>query len=249
MAMKNFEKQLSEGLRTYEQPNAEQVQRTVVAVQNMAAKHPPRNHRSWLSFLIIQARFSGVSMWLWQILVLAALLGCMYSGALSAYPYILLMGCGVAAITAVLPMLYRTIRYQMMEIELPCYYSGAQQLAARLIFTGIGVAVTLSVAIVCAAHHTWFSLGCIVMYVLFPALLTMCGDLLLLTHAAWEKLPLYAAVWTSIVLVFLLCWHRSRIAAEFHIGYVGVFAALLFICGVQLWNLIKKGGMVYGIAH
>ena len=79
--------------------------------------------------------------------------------------------------------------------------------------------------------------------------LTMCGDLLLLTHAAWEKLPLYAAVWTSIVLVFLLCWHRSRIAAEFHIGYVGVFAALLFICGVQLWNLIKKGGMVYGIAH
>ena len=51
------------------------------------------------------------------------------------------------------------------------------------------------------------------------------------------------------LLVFLLCWHRSRIAAEFHIGYVGVFAALLFICGVQLWNLIKKGGMVYGIAH
>ena len=60
MAMKNFEKQLSEGLRTHEQPNAEQVQRTVVAVQNMAAKHPPRNHRSWISFLIIQARFSGV---------------------------------------------------------------------------------------------------------------------------------------------------------------------------------------------
>ena len=100
MAMKNFEKQLSEGLRTHEQPNAEQVQRTVVAVQNMAAKHPPRNHRSWLSFLIIQARFSGVSMWLWQILVLAALLGCMYSGALSAYPYVSLMGCGVAAIAA-----------------------------------------------------------------------------------------------------------------------------------------------------
>ena len=74
--MKNFEKQLSEGLRTHEQPNAEQVQRTVVAVQNMAAKHPPRNHRSWISFLIIQARFSGVSMWLWQILVLAALLQC-----------------------------------------------------------------------------------------------------------------------------------------------------------------------------
>ena len=74
MAMKNFEKQLSEGLRTHEQPNAEQVQRTVVAVQNMAAKHPPRNHRSWISFLIIQARFSGVSMWLWQILVLAAYL-------------------------------------------------------------------------------------------------------------------------------------------------------------------------------
>ena len=249
MAMKNFEKQLSEGLRTHEQPNAEQVQRTVVAVQNMAAKHPPRNHRSWISFLIIQARFAGVSMWLWQILVLAALLGCMYSGALSAYPYVSLMGCSVAAITAVLPILYRTIRYQIMEIELPCYYSGAQQLAARLIFTGIGVVVTLSVAIVCAAHHTWFSLGCIVMYVLFPALLTMCGDLLLLTHAAWGKLPLYAAIWTSIVLVFLLCWHRSRIAAEFHIGYVGVFAVLLFICGVQLWNLIKKGGMVYGIAH
>ena len=125
MAMKNFEKQLSEGLRTHEQPNVEQVQRTVVAVQNMAAKHPPRNHRSWISFLIIQARFSGVSMWLWQILVLAALLGCMYSGALSAYPYVSLMGCSVAAITAVLPILYRTIRYQMMEIELPCYYSGA----------------------------------------------------------------------------------------------------------------------------
>ncbi len=247
--MKNFEKQLSEALRTREQPNAEQVQRTVMAAQNMAAEHPMRNHRSWLSFLIVQARFSGVSMWLWQILVLAALLGCMYSGALSAYPYVSLMGCGVAAITAVLPMLYRTIRYQMMEIELPCYYSGAQQLAARLVFAGIGVAVTLSVAIICAAHHTWFSLGCIVMYVLFPALLTMCGDLLLLAHVAGGKLPLYAAVWTSIVLVFLLCWHRSRIAAGFHIGYVGVLAALLFVCGVQLGNLIKKGGMVYGIAY
>lgn len=247
--MNDFEKKLSEALRTREQPDPKQVQRTVLAAQNMAAAHPPRKHRTWLSFLVAQARFSGVSMWLWQILVLAVWLSCMYSGALSAYPYLLPMGFGVAAVTAVLPMMYRTVRYQMIEVESSSYYSGAQQMLARLLFAGIGVAVTLSIAIVCTARYTWLSLGCIVLYVLFPALLTMCGDLLLLSHVVWKKLPLYIGVWTSAVLVFLLCWHRSRLAVEFHVGYVGVFAALLVISGIQLWKLVKKGGTVYGIAY
>ncbi|MCD8355488.1 MAG: hypothetical protein LUE11_02795 [Clostridia bacterium] len=243
--MNELEKRLSAALRTDIEIDPTHINRTILDVQEACAAQPYRPRIGFKQFMLLQARFYGVRMWLWQGLVLTAMLtglnlvkiNITLQYLLRMLPF-LLGCCGVAAITATVPMLYRSIRYQMHETECACYFSGVQLLWARLLFMGIGVLLTLIVTVGVVIGQCWLGTGCAILYVCVPCLMTACGYLAILAHTELERLPVLGSVLSgSLVLVLRVMLHFDWYPQQFGIGSGLLCLALALLCVAQVRHL------------
>lgn len=243
--MKSLEKRLSAALHTQTAVDAARVEQTVQAVRMHYAAKPPRPRIGFGRFIVLQARLSGVRMWLWQGLVMLALLcglNLVQTNAnilftLRLLPF-LLGCCGVATVTAAIPLVYRSVRYRMYEMEHACYFSGAQLLLARLLFIGAGMLLTLAATVGVVIGHRWLGIGCAVLYVCVPCLVTACGDLALLRRAPLERFPVLGVVLGGgLVLAMRMMLHFSWYPQQFGIGCGALCIGLVLLCAVQVYHL------------
>lgn len=243
--MNAFEKRLSAALRKEIVTDHACIARTVSEVQNAYAAHPAHARLRFRQFVLLQARFFGARIWLWQAAVLAVLLGvlhktCQADVRLLAYKLPFVLGCcGILTITAVIPLLYRTFRYRMAEMEDPCYFSGAQQLLARLIFAGLGILCIFAAIVAFAAAKTTFGVGYAAFHLMFSALLTACGYLILLAHADLQRIPMFGVLLSGgLVILLHVLLHYGWYVREPGLGTAAVCVSLLCVCSVQLSGLL-----------
>lgn len=243
--MNELEKRLSAALRAEITVDPVQVEQTVSEVRAHYAAQQNQPRISFGQFILLQARYSGIRMWLWQGLVLTAMLAGLnlvqinvtMNYLLRMLPF-LLGCCGVAAITATVPMLYRSIRYQMHETEHACYFSGVQLLWARLLFMGIGVLLTLIVTVGVVIGQHWLGIGSAVLYVYTPSLVTACGYLAILTRAELEQLPVLGGTLSGgLVLVLRLMLYFGWYPQTFGIGSGILCIGLALLCAAQVCRL------------
>lgn len=250
--MNPLEKRLSVALHTEITADPAQVERTMLEVRAHYTAQPQRI--GFRQFILLQARLSGVRMWLWQGIVMLILLyglslvqvNSTIFFTLRLLPF-LLGCCGVAAVTVSVPFVYRSIRYQMRETEHACYFSGTQQLLARLLFVALGVLLTMAATVAVVIGHRWLSIGCAVLYVCVPALIAACGYLVLFTHTAWERLPVLGGVFSaSLMLTMRFMLHFGWYPKQFGIGSGMLCIGLVLLCGVQVCRLAQADSAAVG---
>lgn len=252
--MKSLEKRLSAALHTQTKVDDAQIAQTVQAAQRFYAAKPLRQHISFGRFVAMQARIFGVRIWLWQGGVMLALLyglkliqvNASLLFTLRTLPF-LLGCCGVVAVTATIPLIYRSVRYRMYETECACYFSGAQQLLAHLLFMGVGTLLTLAVTVGVVVGQNWLGVGCAVVYVCAPCLTAICGNLALLRHMPLMRFPLLGSVLGGgLVLAMRLMLHFSWYPQQLDIGGGMLCMGLALLCAVQVYRLAHTSSLAMG---
>lgn len=252
--MNSLEKRLSVALHTEIANDPAQVEQTMLEVRAHCAAQQQRPHIGFGRFILLQARLSGVRMWLWQGIVMLILLyglslvqvNSTIFFTLRLLPF-LLGCCGVAAVTAAVPLVYRSVRFRMRETEHVCYFSGSQQLLARLLFIALGVLLTLAATVGVVTGHRWLSISCAVLYVCVPSLIAASSYLALLTHTNWERLPVLTGILSGgMVLAMRLMLHFGWYPKQFGIGSGILCIGLIFLCAVQVCRMTHTNSAAVG---
>lgn len=248
--MNPLEKRLTDALHAEVAVDPARLERTILEVRAIA--QPQRI--GFGKFILMQVWFSGVRMWIWQGAVLLFLVYALNLVQVNAtllftlrlLPF-LLGCCGVVAVTAAVPLVYRSVRYRMRETEFPCYFSGGQQLLARLLFILLGLLLTWAAAIGMVVGHRWLGLGCAVLYVCVPSCVAACGYLTLLTQTKWEWLPaLGGALSGGMMLAMRLMLHFGWYPKQFGMGSAVLCVGLVLLCAVQVRRLVRTGSAAMG---
>lgn len=145
----------------------------------------------------------------------------------------------------VLPVLYRSFRYKMHEIETTTYYATTQLLLAKLLVVGIGDLAILGSLTAFIAVGSVFPLGSSVLYLLCPFLLASFGIMQLLGHFSGRKLlPCSAGMYGLLALGFpLLRVYCPMALGDGSAGFwSGLCIVLLVLCSLQLLQLEKRPG-------
>ena len=153
-----------------------------------------RNRNHFGDLLLIQTKLCGMKMWLFEMLAAAVMCICMYSIFQEQYfltlkKQLFLLTCfAVSVPILILPFLYRSIRYQMFEVECASVFSIRTVLFSKfLVFFGgeTGMVMALTAFLRWKGNFSWAEIaGC----VLIPVLFANDGVLALLKRAKPEKI-------------------------------------------------------------
>lgn len=197
-----------------------------------------RRRISYPAFLKRQLRFIGWQIWLAQGAVLI-LLYMALNGPLNDYLKdgvlgiaFLLCCLSVLVLLSSVPMIHRSIRYKMREVELSTRFSAVKLLLARLIIIGIGNLVLLGAIFLFTVANTSLQTESVLLYLLLPYLAACCGFLYLLGHAPADKLEAYSVGLGCLMLggfVILRRFYSNFFRQTFSAGWLLVcFLLLLF---------------------
>lgn len=120
MGMKALEKRLSDALHTPIAVDGAQVARTVQAVHRYHAAKPLHPHIGFGRFVVMQARYSGIYIWLWQGLVLLALLYGMKFMQMNANLFLPCASCRFCSAAAALRLSQRRSRCCTARYAIAC---------------------------------------------------------------------------------------------------------------------------------
>ncbi len=150
-----------------------------------------RNH--FRDLLLAQAKISGLKMWLFEMLI-AAICICIQETFRNPYfmtfrkQLFLLTGLVVSVPLLMLPFLYRSIRYQMFEVECASVFSIRTVFFSKfLVFFGgeVGMTAALTGFLRWKGNFSWTEIA---VCVLIPVLFANDGVLALLKRAKLEKI-------------------------------------------------------------
>lgn len=209
MTGSNFNKKMKDALSGSAAAVSKTRMEELLLLMKVQFRKRNRNERMGFGKLLFsQIRFIGVQIWGLEI-VAAFLLGFVLQG-LFMEPYFFtprkiafFLSCAtVGASVLLLPFLYRSSRFRMMEIEGAAYFSIRRILICRfLLFFGGEVVIA---AIVCIIGYGWqFVNGSMLVYVLLPLLFTGNGALFFLKNVSPEKLCLSYLGYAGALLTFL----------------------------------------------
>lgn len=154
----------------------------------------------------------------------------------------LLFCLSIAVFMTALPLLYRSARYRMQEVEAAARFSSVRLLLARLIAISIGDILLLCGIFLTAVAKTSLSTDNTVIYLCFPFLLAGSGCLYMLGHLPPNRFLAGSLLFcTALLLVFSVLpeqcaflFQPSLLAAQ-----IISCALLLVFCSQQLHYLIK----------
>ncbi len=196
-------------------------------------------HRAALPFAALirkQLTFTVWKIWFFQGMVLAALCAaflCLYhenllNRIISPPPEFLCLSSSIVALSAI-PILGRSSRYRMMELEQSTRFSTLGSLAAQLIFIGIGDLAMLSVL----AFIVWqygLTGSVIFIYLIVPFLTTAATCLMLWIRSApsafERRAVLLCAAATLLIWQVINRYKDSRPDGELWFWYVYAFLCL-----------------------
>ena len=147
----SINRQLKEMLHLQTEPvNREQINQICRRVEPLLEEKRKRRRINYSAFLKRQLRFIGWPIWLVQGIAMI-LLCIVFCGPLNFYLEdsvkgiaFLLCCLSVLVLLSSVPMIHRSIRYKMHELELSTRFSSVKLLLAKLLLIGIGNLVTLS---------------------------------------------------------------------------------------------------------
>ena len=179
-----------------------------------------------LFFLAVYAVLSDFSDYLKSPLHLAKLLFCL----------------SVMVVMTALPLLYRSFRYRMQEIEAAARFSSVKLLLARLIVISIGDLSLLGGILLAALAKTSLSADCAVIYLCLPFLLSGSGCLFMLGHLPPGRFFAGSLLFCSVLILvtavlpgqYALLFHPSSSAVR-----VILCVLLSVFCAHQFRYIIK----------
>ena len=153
-----------------------------------------RSRNYFRDLLLVQVKLSGLKMWLFEMLGAAAICICMQETFRDPYfmtfrKQLFLLTCfAVSVPLLMLPFLYRSIRYQMFEVECASVFSIRTVLFSKfLVFFGgeVGITAVLTGFLKWKGNFSWTEIA---VCVLIPVLFVNDGVLALLKRAKPEKM-------------------------------------------------------------
>ena len=186
--------------------------------------------------LLHQIRFIGIRIWVIEVITVFFLVLILRTLFMDLYFFTprkiaFALSCGVVtASMLLLPFLYRSARFQMMEIESAAYFSIKRILITRF-FLFFGGEIVIAAAVCTIAYVRQFTDKGMLVYVLLPLLLTGDGILFFLRNASPEKLCRNYFCYAGVVLTLL---------------FVGYYAVPWIFDG-KLWSMwIGSGAILLG---
>lgn len=206
---------------------------TISLGRKEACLRQTRKRISFMRFLYEQVLFTGRKLWMVQGIFLLLIHG-MFSRFGSHYSspqtMLKLLSClSILVFMSVLPVLYRSVRYQMQEIEAASRFSCIKLLLARLIIIGLGDVLLLGGIFLTTIIRTALPAGSTFLYLYFPSLLTCSGCLYMLGHFTPDRFLL-----GSFLFCFALILVCSALPGQYTLLFHPSFSAVVIILCVLL---------------
>lgn len=223
--------------------NRERVKQLCRRAEPLLEEKQKRRRINYLEFIKRQLRFIGWQVWLAQgttlillCIVFKRLLKDFFEGSVLGIAF-LLCCLSVLVLLSSVPMIHRSIRYKMREIELATRFSAVRLLLARLLLIGIGNLVLLSVILLLTVANTSLRAESVLLYLLLPYLAAGGGFLYLLGHIPADKFEVCSIVLCCLMFsgfVLLRRFYSDFFRQTFSAGWMLVcFLLLLF----SIWQL------------
>ena len=195
----------------------QRAEENVIQMAKLQLQKTYRNKNSFKDLLLCQIKFCGFKMWAFELLTAVAagmLLRWTMTDKyfLTTRKLMFFAACFVVFVPMMLlPFLYRSIRYQMFEVESTSVFSIKTVLFSKFLLFFGGEIGLISAVIICLRFTTMITFVEILGMVLIPFLLANDGFLFLLKKMKSEKLCqsfLYygIALFAVIVALFLSKW-------------------------------------------
>ncbi len=248
--MKNteFEKLLTQSL--HDIPKMETgLEDTIQLARFQASKRCKRKRIPFRLFLSKQVRYIGWQLWSVQGLMLLIfdrmviwLYGERFWDSGVSVARLLFCVSTLAAMTA-LPLLYRSRKYRMQEIESASFFSSARLLTAKLAAIGIGDALLLAGMFLMTMLRTSMHSGKLTVYLLLPFLVMSAACLYMMGHCSGSGFAVGSAGLGAAMLVIAVVipgrW-LSLFQQSMRYGGILLCIALLAFSAEQLRYLLYR---------
>lgn len=243
----NFKDMLERSLHSPEiEVDKSHLQHTLLSVRREMLAKQSNNHITFRNFLILQIRFIAWKIWLQQGLVLV-ILSFIFTSFVKAnfydkrYIAILLCNLSIVILMTSIPLIQRSIYYQMHECESASYFSTARLLMAKLLIIGIGDIIMLGGLLLITIWSTYLNIGSALLYLILPFLLALCCYLYLLGHIPAKWFSSYCIGLCSLLYLCIVLLNRFVpvfFQQNFSIGWKIVCLLFVFLCFSQLRYII-----------
>lgn len=182
-----LEQQLRQSLHRFPSTASEtHLHATILLVRRETCQKQRRRRISLIHFLGKQLSFIGWKVWIVQAIFLLSVYGVfsdLFDYLRNPFRLAKLLFClSVAVFMTALPLLYRSVRYRMQEIEAATRFSSVKLLLARLIAIGIGDITLLCGIFLFTLVKTSLPTDSAIFYLCFPFLLAGGCCLFMLGH-------------------------------------------------------------------
>lgn len=248
MRNKNFEETLKLALHQAP-PDAGHLRQTCLLAGKEMQRRRGRRRISYAEYLSMQIKFIGWKIWAAQGALLLAILGMfkiIYGEYFLEYPQAItrvLFGLSVLIVMTALPMIYRSVRYHMQEMEAASYFSSVKLLAAKLTVIGIGDITMLMGIFAMTVIQTPLGTDRALLYLLFPFLLVSGGGLFMLGHLSPKSF--FTGTMGLCFLLMAACFavpgnHTILFEQSFSTGWLLACGLLAAFCVQQLRYLVHR---------
>lgn len=222
------------------------LENTILLARKEAGLRKRRKRISFMGFLSGQIAFIGWKIWIIQGFFLCILHGMLvrfYEYYVTPQTMVKLLFClSILVFMSVLPLLYRSVRYQMQEIEAVSRFSCGKLLLSRLLIIGIGDIFLLGSIFLSTMIKTTLPAGSAMLYLCFPFLLAGSGCLYMLGHFTPRHF-FTGSLAFCFFLILMFCALPSRHAFWFQQSlsrtWIMVCTLLLVFCLQQCWHILK----------
>ncbi len=224
------------------------LKRTLTKAEMELSKRKKRDRIGFLEFFIRQIKYLSVPIWCLQgilLFFLLSTLGYLY-GALAMTSEkqlaVLLCSCVILILLTTIPVIERSIRYQMNMVEAATKFSIKSILAAKLLTIGLGDGAMIVAVMLFTVKQTSLSILQAITYLMVPFLLLSSVALYLIGHVAVEKY-VKGCVTASMILflvVFLLGENSPWILKEAFITERVVFCLVLCVVLLKQIQYIRN---------
>ncbi len=187
----DFEKTIKQALHNSPNPATEtHLESTIVLAKSQAIQRCQRERIPFRWFLWKQIRFTGWQFWSVQgafLILFDRMLVQLYGESVWASPSSiarLLFCLSTLVAMMALPLLYRSRKHRMQEIESASFFSSSKLLAAKLAVIGTGDTLLLGGMYLAALLRTSIHAGSLTFYLLLPFLIMSAAYLYMMGHCS-----------------------------------------------------------------
>lgn len=219
---------------------------TILFAQEELRLKQGRERISFLRFLAKQIGFTGRKIWAAQgfsLFIISILLSRFFELPFTSRQLIRLLAClSILLFMTALPLLYRSVRYRMQEVEAAARFCGVKLLFSRLIIIGIGDVCLLAGLFLTVLLKTALPKDSAFFCLCFPFLLAGGGCLYLLGHCPPGRFFAGSLLYClALLLVFSILpgqgafWYQPSLSAA-----QALLCALLFAFCIRQLRYLSK---------